>query len=196
MVWLLFILASLQQAAKLFWSKRADVQPSRVLREPKRRPQAAAGSELMILAATRDAARLFLDLGTVTIVLAVGARLAARTGMTPPRRCGGTSRRRGGKMCARSGRTGLRARVLRQPCGHPVLLRKPAATGIGDVRLDEVPGQMELHPSSGAGPGRSPARQAAAWLDDGTAGCSSSAVPSRSCRYSRPRSKCIELALT
>ena len=35
----------------------------------------------MILAATRDAARLFLELGTVTIVLAVGARLAARTGM-------------------------------------------------------------------------------------------------------------------
>ena len=36
--------------------KRADVPPSRVFREPKRRPQAAAGSELMILAATRDAA--------------------------------------------------------------------------------------------------------------------------------------------
>ena len=33
----------------------------------------------MILAATRDAARLFLELGTVTVVLAVGARLAART---------------------------------------------------------------------------------------------------------------------
>jgi hypothetical protein len=29
-----------------------------------------AGSELMILAATRDAARLFLELGTVTVVLA------------------------------------------------------------------------------------------------------------------------------
>jgi CPA2 family monovalent cation:H+ antiporter-2 len=36
----------------------------------------------MILAATRDAARLFLDLGTVTIVLAVGTRLAARTGFS------------------------------------------------------------------------------------------------------------------
>ncbi len=36
----------------------------------------------MILAATRDAARLFLELGTVTIVLAVGARLAARTGFS------------------------------------------------------------------------------------------------------------------
>ena len=43
---------------------------------------AAAGSELLILAATRDAARLFLELGTVTIVLAVGARLAARTGFS------------------------------------------------------------------------------------------------------------------
>ena len=62
--------------------KRADVPPSRLFREPKRRPQAAAGSELMILAATRDAARLFLDLGTVTIVLAVGTRLAARTGFS------------------------------------------------------------------------------------------------------------------
>jgi len=62
--------------------KRADVPPSRVFREPKRRPQAAAGSELMILAATRDAARLFLELGTVTIVLAVGTRLAARTGFS------------------------------------------------------------------------------------------------------------------
>jgi Kef-type K+ transport system membrane component KefB len=36
----------------------------------------------MILAATRDAARLFLELGTVTVVLAVGARLAARTGFS------------------------------------------------------------------------------------------------------------------
>jgi len=36
----------------------------------------------LILAATRDAARLFLELGTVTIVLAVGARLAARTGFS------------------------------------------------------------------------------------------------------------------
>jgi hypothetical protein len=36
----------------------------------------------MILAATRDAARLFLELGTVTIVLAVGTRLAARTGFS------------------------------------------------------------------------------------------------------------------
>lgn len=36
----------------------------------------------MILAATRDGARLFLELGTVTIVLAVGARLAARTGFS------------------------------------------------------------------------------------------------------------------
>lgn len=36
----------------------------------------------MILAATRDAARLFLELGTVTIVLAGGARLAARTGFS------------------------------------------------------------------------------------------------------------------
>ena len=36
----------------------------------------------MIVAATRDAARLFLELGTVTIVLAVGARLAARTGFS------------------------------------------------------------------------------------------------------------------
>jgi CPA2 family monovalent cation:H+ antiporter-2 len=33
----------------------------------------------MILAATRDAARVFLELGTVTVVLAVRARLAART---------------------------------------------------------------------------------------------------------------------
>src|SRR6187401_454864 len=33
----------------------------------------------MILAATRDAAPLFLELGTVTVMLAVGARLAART---------------------------------------------------------------------------------------------------------------------
>ena len=40
----------------------------------------------MILAATRDAARLFLELGTVTVVLAVGARLAARTGFCPGRR--------------------------------------------------------------------------------------------------------------
>jgi monovalent cation:H+ antiporter-2, CPA2 family len=37
---------------------------------------------LIILAATRDAARLFLELGTVTVVLAVGARLAARTGFS------------------------------------------------------------------------------------------------------------------
>jgi K+:H+ antiporter subunit KhtU len=36
----------------------------------------------MILAATRDTARLFLELGTVTIVLAIGARLAARTGFS------------------------------------------------------------------------------------------------------------------
>ena len=36
----------------------------------------------MILAATQDASRLFLELGTVTIVLAVGARLAARTGFS------------------------------------------------------------------------------------------------------------------
>ena len=36
----------------------------------------------MVLAATRDAARLFLELGVVTIVLAVGARLAARTGFS------------------------------------------------------------------------------------------------------------------
>ena len=36
----------------------------------------------MILAATRDAARLFLELGTVTVVLAVGARFAARTGFS------------------------------------------------------------------------------------------------------------------
>ena len=36
----------------------------------------------MILAATRDAARLFLELGTVTIVLAVGERLAARKGFS------------------------------------------------------------------------------------------------------------------
>jgi CPA2 family monovalent cation:H+ antiporter-2 len=36
----------------------------------------------LILAATRDAARLFLELGTVTVVLAVGARLAARTGFS------------------------------------------------------------------------------------------------------------------
>ena len=36
----------------------------------------------MLLAATRDAARLFLELGTVTVVLAVGARLAARTGFS------------------------------------------------------------------------------------------------------------------
>ena len=36
----------------------------------------------MILAATRDAARLFLELGTVTVVLAVGARLAARRGFS------------------------------------------------------------------------------------------------------------------
>jgi CPA2 family monovalent cation:H+ antiporter-2 len=36
----------------------------------------------VVVAATRDAARLFLELGTVTIVLAVGARLAARTGFS------------------------------------------------------------------------------------------------------------------
>jgi Kef-type K+ transport system membrane component KefB len=36
----------------------------------------------LILAATRDAARLFRELGTVTIVLAVGARLAACTGFS------------------------------------------------------------------------------------------------------------------
>jgi K+:H+ antiporter subunit KhtU len=36
----------------------------------------------MIVAVTRDAARLFLELGTVTVVLAVGARLAARSGFS------------------------------------------------------------------------------------------------------------------
>jgi hypothetical protein len=37
----------------------------------------------MILGATRDAARFFLELGTVTVVLAVGARLAGRTDRRP-----------------------------------------------------------------------------------------------------------------
>ena len=36
----------------------------------------------MIVAARRDAARLFLELGTVTVVLTVCARLAARTGFS------------------------------------------------------------------------------------------------------------------